>query len=81
MCDRKSFQGSVTKHGKIVMVSVKLHLPLVPGPGFMTLSVSGGRHYMFSREFQLSHHFPIPGLHEEVAGAGQPVTGENFAVM
>ena len=26
-------------------------------------------------------HFPIPGLHEEVGGAGQPVTGENFAVM
>ena len=26
-------------------------------------------------------HFPITGLHEEVGGAGQPVTGENFVVM
>lgn len=81
MCDRESFQGSVTKRGEIVMVSVKLHLSLVPGLGFMTLSVSGGRHYMFSRELQLSHHFPIPGLHEKVGGTGQPVTGENFAII
>lgn len=42
---------------------------------------SGGGIICSVGNYDAPTHFPITGLHEEVGGAGQPVTGENFVVM
>ena len=81
MSGRKSFQRSVTKCGGVVTSSVKLNLSLVPGLGFMNLSGSGKGIICSVGNSNSPTYFPIPGLHEEVEGAGQPVTGENFVVL